>query len=317
MTITTRQDFADHCLRQLGGGVVNVELSADQIEDAIQLAIEYYHEFHFDALERDFISYKVTGTKLTVANVAGFSVGDTITTTQGAKATINSISGSIITTNYNEGTVFANTQTITNGTASTTISTVVLGDVDKRYLTMNDSVVNVLKVINYSAMASGADALFSVNFQMASPEILRMVQQGAGATGGLGYYFGMMNYLAEMEFILGKQKSFRFNRRVNQLFLDIGWSTNVKVDDFIILEVYRTFDPESYKEIYNDMWLKKYATALMKKTLGTNLKKYSGMTLPGGLTYNGQQMYDEAVSEIKELEQDLIELQPPVEFYVG
>jgi hypothetical protein len=76
-------------------------------------------------------------------------------------------------------------------------------------------------------------------------------------------------------------------------------------------------DPENYTEVYNDMWLKKYGSALMKRTWGANLKKYEGMQLPGGLTYNGQKIYDEAMTEIKDLEEELVQLQPPMDFMVG
>jgi hypothetical protein len=311
--LQSRQDLADFALRQLGGGVVNVEVSADQIEDAISSAVDYYHEFHFDALERDYISHQVTGTLLTVSSVTGYVVGDTLTTTEGGSAVINAITGNIITTEMNSGTTFAVGQTLDN---TGTITEVTLGDIDNKYLTLDESVVNVLKVINTGNSITGKDALFSVQFQFASPEIWNMVRGGAGQ-GGLSYYYGTMQYLSELEFVMSRQKTFRFNRRANKLHIDISWETQVHVGDYIIIEMYRTFDPEDYTSIYNDIWLKKYTTALIKKLLGTNLKKYGNMTLPGGLVYNGQGIYDEAVQEIDKLEQELVQLQPPLEFTIG
>jgi hypothetical protein len=300
----------------LGAGVINIEISDDQIEDAIQLAVEYYQEFHFDGIARDYYSHRITGTTVTVASAAGFAVDDNVTTSQGGIAKIIGIAGNVISLSRNEGVVWKATQTLTNGTVSSVISAVSLGDIDNRSITLDDSVINVLKIINYTTVMNSKDPLFSVQFQMGAPEILRMVQGGAG-TGGIGYYYGMMNYLAQMDFVLSKQKSFRFNRRSNLLYLDIGWESEVNIGDYMVVEMYRTLDPENYTEVYNDMWLKKYGSALMKRTWGANLKKYEGMQLPGGLTYNGQKIYDEAMTEIKDLEEELVQLQPPMDFMVG
>jgi hypothetical protein len=98
----------------------------------------------------------------------------------------------------------------------------------------------------------------------------------------------------------------------------MSWETDVAVNDFLIVECYRILDPDTYTDVYNDRILKKYATALMKKQWGTNLKKFSGVQLPGGVLLNGQIIYDEAITEIKEIEElvrNTYEL--PVDMFVG
>ena len=96
-----------------------------------------------------------------------------------------------------------------------------------------------------------------------------------------------------------------FNRRQNKLFIETDWANKFDVDDFLIVECYRILDPTTNTEVYNDLFLKKYATALIKRQWGENLKKFEGVQLPGGVTLNGKTIYDEAVDEINKIEEEM------------
>ena len=96
-----------------------------------------------------------------------------------------------------------------------------------------------------------------------------------------------------------------FNRKQNRLYLETDWATKFNVDDILIVEAYRILDPTQYTEVYNDVFLKKYATALIKRQWGENLKKFEGVQLPGGVTLNGKTIYDEAVDEINKIEEEM------------
>jgi hypothetical protein len=106
------------------------------------------------------------------------------------------------------------------------------------------------------------------------------------------------------ELLVGKQP-IRYNRHRNQLFLDMDWNT-LNVGEYIVVEAYQVVDPTEFTEVWKDRWLLKYATALIKRQWGINLKKYDGMALPGGITFSGQKMYEEAIEEIAEMERDMI-----------
>jgi hypothetical protein len=146
---------------------------------------------------------------------------------------------------------------------------------------------------------------------------IMMTELQALTKSGASMYYETMQYLGHLDFIMKKEKNYSFNRRMNKLMLEISWATDVKVGDIVAAEVYRIVDPEMYTKVYNDRWLKKYVTALIKKAWGSPLKKYNGIQTPGGLTYNGQQMFDEAVQEIKELEEEAINSSAPLDFFVG
>jgi hypothetical protein len=108
-----------------------------------------------------------------------------------------------------------------------------------------------------------------------------------------------------LEQMLVGQQPLRYNRHVNKLYIDMDWNI-INEGDFIVAEAYQVVDPNTYTDVYKDRWLLKYTTCLIKKNWGTNLKKFSGMQMPGGLTFNGQQIYDEAVQEEKELMLELV-----------
>jgi hypothetical protein len=86
----------------------------------------------------------------------------------------------------------------------------------------------------------------------------------------------------------------------------MAWGEKILKDEYIIIEGYRLLDPDTYTDVWNDRWLKKYATAMIKKQWGNNLKKFEGLQMPGGVTFNGQKIYDEAEDELKALDEDLI-----------
>ncbi len=309
MDIQSRQDLVDYSLRQLGGGVINIEITPEQLEDAVTDAIQYYQEYHYDGIERDYIKYQVKPTAVTVLDAIGFVIGDTITTTEGGSAKIYDIIGNIIYTQRNYGVVFKSGQTITNALVSTDIVSVKLEAMDLGYIDLPDNIFSVLRVVNTSGILQSQDILFNIQYQIMSNEIRNIT------AGSANYLYSTMNYLGHLDFILRKEKSFRFNRRINKIFFDSSWE--LQAGQWFVFEVYFTLDPEVYQEVYNDRWLKRYVTAKVKRLWGTNLKKYNGMTLPGGIQYNGQITYDEAMQELAELELEASGSGVPLGLFIG
>ena len=314
MSINTRQDLAEFCLRQLGGGVVNIEITDEQLEDAVELALEWYNEFHYDGVERDFLAHKITASVLTVASTTGLAVGQTLTNdTTTSYAAITALTGTTITigkiTGYQK---FAVADVLTNGVISVTLTVVALGDLDNGYVTVDDSVVGVKKILNISSTYNSSDFLFNPQYQIMMNEIYNLT-----SSGGVQYYYSVMNYMAHLDFILKKEKDFRFNRRWNRLYIDVNWGSDIKIGDIVVVEVYKALNDVEFPEILNDRWLKEYTTALVKRQWGTNLKKYKGMTLPGGLQYDGQAIYDEAISDIEKIQDQAIGSSAPLFFEVG
>ena len=120
------------------------------------------------------------------------------------------------------------------------------------------------------------------------------------------------SYLSDIDFLLTTQKQIRFNQRQDRLYMDIDWGS-VQKDDWIIMDCYRALNPADYTRVWNDSFLKKYLTQLVKRQWGQNLLKFQGVKLPGGVELNGRQIYDDAQKEldnIKEVMSNTYELPP-------
>jgi hypothetical protein len=87
----------------------------------------------------------------------------------------------------------------------------------------------------------------------------------------------------------------------------MDWSNDLTTDEWIVIECYRKLDPESYTDIYNDIYLKRYVTALFKKQWGANLSKFNGVTMIGGVSLNGGQIFQEALTDVEKLENEIRE----------
>ena len=110
----------------------------------------------------------------------------------------------------------------------------------------------------------------------------------------------------------------RYQRHMNRLFLDVDWGFDISVDEYIIMEVTKIIDPDVYTDVWNDRWLKRYATALIKKQWGENLSKFEGVQLPGGITFSGANILQEAKEEIQVLEEQMsLNYELPVDIMIG
>lgn len=313
---STRQELIDYCLRKLGHPVLEINVDDDQIEDRIDEAFSYYRDFHFDAVEKVYLKEKITASTLTITgvNAASFTNGEKITgSTSGATAIVY---GNISTSQmyvYKVSGTFTAGESITGNTSSSTatLSTIVLGNYDNQYITLSDAVISVSRVLPFSSTTRGID-LFDVRYQILLNDLYSI------QSTDIIYYSQVKTQLQLIQDILVGIKPVRFNRHQNRVFIDMNWEDDVNVGEYIIVEAMRALDPTTFTDVYNDGWLKKYATALIKQQWGTNLKKFEGVQLPGGVTLNGQKIFDEATDEIQVLKEEVQNTyQEPIDFFTG
>ena len=126
-------------------------------------------------------------------------------------------------------------------------------------------------------------------------------------------------YLSTLDILIDSDSKFaQFDKHRNRVEIHMKWDEEVSVGDFIVVEAMRIIDPETFTEVYNDYYLKKYLTALLKRQWGANLLKFEGMQMPGGVTFNGRQLFDDANEELQRLEEEVrLNWEEPVDFYTG
>jgi hypothetical protein len=312
---SSRQELIDYCLRKLGHPVLEINIDDDQIEDRIDEAFQFYREYHYDSVELVYLSEKVTASTIQISgvNAAYFTNGEKITgSTSGATATVvSNISANRMFVKNVSGTF--TTETISGGSSGTssTLSTITLGNFDNKYITLNDNITGVVRILPFSSKTRGID-LFDTRYQILLNDLYSL------QSTDIIYYSQVKTQLNLINDILVGQKPTRFNRHQNRIYIDMDWNTDVDIGDYLIIEAYRILDPSTYTDVYNDYFLKRYATALIKQQWGVNLKKFEGVQLPGGVTLNGQKIFDEATEELKDLKTEAENTyQLPVDMFVG
>jgi hypothetical protein len=178
------------------------------------------------------------------------------------------------------------------------------------YLSMPDGILSVIRIL----AVDNQKALINLQYQMFITDIMNIRQI---TTGGINGYVLTNSYLNMINDFFSFEKVIKFNKHRDQLRIDGDWST-YNVGDVMLIECYVVQDPEEFGETYNNYWLKQYVTALFKKQWGANLMKFSGVNLPGNIQVNGKEIYQDALDEVKDLEERLRhEFQEPVDFMIG
>jgi len=274
---SSRQDLIDYCLRRLGAPVLEINLADEQIDDMVDDALQYFQERHFDGVERMYLKYKITEQDLNRGKASGTSGVGIVTTTGTAN-----ISG-IGTTTFN---FYENSN----------------------FIQVPDSIIGIEKIFKFDTSSISA-GMWSIKYQLFLNDLYYF------NSVELLQYAMVKTYLEDIDFLLSTDKQIRFNKRQNRLYLDIDWNAKSK-DTFIIIDCYRILDPNDFTKVYNDSFLKKYLTALMKRQWGQNLIKFRGVKLPGGIELNGRELYQDGEKELEDIRQRMsmdYEL-PPYDF---
>ena len=245
---SSRQELIDYCLRKLGAPVIEINVDDDQISDRVDDAIQYYREYHSDAIIRHYRKHLITQQNVT-----------------------------------------------------------------DKYVDIPDALLFVSRIFPMTNNSSSSSGMWSARYQMHLNDVYDLQYAGA-----LVNYEMTRQFLEMLDMQLNGVPPVRFNRHMSRLYIDVDWGRTIMVGDYIMIDAYSSIDPDEYTKIYNDMFLKRYTTALIKKQWGANLIKFEGIMLPGGVTMNGRQIWDDANAEIDALEAEMeSKYELPVNFFVG
>jgi len=321
MAIHSREELKQYCLRALGAPVLEINVDDDQLEDRIDDALEYWRQYHSDGVEQIYMKQLITASRLnlTTATAGSFTLIETVTgSTSGATALIThegtSVSSGSTLLVYKIFGTFVAGETITTPTRSAVLGTipVVKGVYDNQFINVPDLVYGITNILPIGNTYQNSQNLFNnIQYQ------LRLNSFADLSSISMIYYTTAMSYLDMVNFELNRIPTIRFNRYQGKLFLDIDWATEIYVGQYVVAQCYRALDPTEYNKVWSEPWLKHYTTGLFKRQWGINLKKFSGMLLPGGVQIDGQGMYDESVGEIKDLEDELMNKSAPLSFFTG
>ena len=274
---SNRTEFVNYCKRQLGAPVLEINIADEQVEDVIDDAVQYFQERHFDGVAQTYLKYKITQDDIDRGRAS-------------------------METNKKQTGITTTTATADIAGTDTTFSYYE----NSNFLQIPPAVIGVTKIYHFDGTNTMTNNMFSVKYQMFLNDIYYW-----GATELLTYAM-TKTYLEDINFLLTTEKQIRFNKRMDRLYLDIDWGS-VSKDDYLVIDCFRQLDPNDYGRVWNDSFLKKYTTALLKKQWGQNLIKFQGVKLPGGVELNGREIYEDGVKEleiIREMMSNTYELPP-------
>ena len=325
MALASRIDLQDYCLRRLGHPVIEINVDDSQLSDRLDDSLQFFQEYHFDGVERTYVKHQITGStlKLTADLGGNFTKGETLTGgTSGAIAEFQKTDSTqqfLEIEQVKAGTFLASetiTGSISNSTATLGSSDFYTkGDIENGYLPVSNNIIGITRVFNFGGAATNNTKdgqLFDLMYQFRMNDLYNLM--GADMI----YYSVVQTHLSTLEQLLVGQRQIRWNRKTDRLYVDTDWDKTYNIGDYVVAEAYAILDPNTYTEVYDDMFLKKYTTALFKQQWGQNLSKFEGMVMPGGVTLNGRQIYDDATQDVDRLRERIrLEHEVPADFFVG
>ena len=193
-------------------------------------------------------------------------------------------------------------------------------EINQKYINLTDvrdSSNNSLEIIGITRVFPITDSQVTVNMFDLRYQ-LRLHELYDFTSASYVNYTMTQQHIRSLELMFSGEVPIRFQRHMQRLFIDWGWSYPNTTNTVVIAECYGSINPDVYTRVWNDRWMKEYTTALIKRTWGNNLKKFSGLMLPGGVTMNGDKIYEEAVAEIEKLEGEMQnEYGAPLEMFMN
>ena len=243
MNPTNRTEFKDYIMRRLGYPVIEINVSEDQVDDRIDEALSFWHDFHFDGTEREYFKHKLTQT-----------------------------------------------------------------DIDNGYITVPENIIGAIRLFPLQTGSSGD--MFSIQYQYMLNNMHLLT------SGTLVPYYMTMQHLSLLNEILNGLPLVRYNRHRNRLHLDIS-KEKLSVDMWIVAECHMIVDPVTFPDVWKDRWFIRYVSALVEQQMGRNLTKMNGVQLLGGVTFNGEQIFERATQEVKDIEQEMRDSATPPMDMIG
>ena len=190
--------------------------------------------------------------------------------------------------------------------------TITAGNITNEYINTDNSIISVVRVLPIPSFDSFQGGFFNEEYQLR----LNDLQNFTGS--GLIDWSMRLRSFSEVEQLFSISPQMHFNRKQDRVYIETDWAEKFTAGDILIIEAYKILDPNTWTQVWNDMFLKQYSTTLIKRQWGENLKKFQGVVLPGGITLDGKTIYDEAVEELRLIEEQVsLKYELPADGFLG
>lgn len=178
--------------------------------------------------------------------------------------------------------------------------TITAADVANQWVPIPPNVISIKRIVplidgGFGGSSSSTLAIFDPKFQFLQSDLLSF-----GASDmSLSHLTILQSYIRQMQSDMnGLSEMVQFSRHLGRLYIYVDWGDDIKEGSIIIIESTRIITEDVTGSIFNNSWVRDYTTSLVKYQWGSNLNKYQGITMVGGVTFNGEQIMNEAKEEI-------------------
>ena len=313
---TTRAQFKDYCLRKLGHPVIQINLDDDQIEDRIDEALQFFHDYHWDGVEKIYMKHQLTQADI---DRKWIYCPDAVIFVTGVMPFDQSASSvNMFDLRYqlrlHDLYDFTSVSYVSYEITMQHIRSLNLIFSGTPQFRFNRKQNKLFLDINWDDMQVGEYVVVEC-YRKLDPSSITLSGTISGTTSSntlTGYGTTFDQEVLENDFITlgdGQSVQIKFINSPTQINIVGNLTANV---------ANVTMEKPGVTDVWDDRLLKKYSTALLKKQWGENLKKFGGIQMPGGVTLNGKEIWDEAVEEIKEIEEDMFNFNSlPSEIFTG
>ena len=290
----SRNTLKEYCLRNLGKPVIDINVDDDQVEDRIDEALQYFSQYHYNGVERMYLKYKVTQADVDriTSNIADVNVKE-----RGSIEENIELEDGTPETDRGDTTGDLLLETGHKLLTETSIVATSVVTEAQNYIVIPDAIVSIINIFPFTDRNNMN--IFDVRYQ------LRLNDLYDFSSTSIVHFEMTMKHLDFLDHILVGEKPIRFNTISNRLYIDMDWQEDIDADEYLIIECYRQIDPTQHTRMFDDMYLKRYATALIKRQWGQNLSKFNGTAMLGGVTLNGPELFSTAIQEQQKLEEEI------------
>jgi len=314
--IQTRTQFKNYCLRRLGFPVIQINVDDDQVEDRIDDALAFFNDYHWDGVDKIYMKHRITEED---RKRRWIYAPDAVTFVTGVLPFDDSNSSiNMFDLRYqlrlHDLYDFTSVSYVSYEITMQHIRSLQLLFSGTPQFRFNRHQNKLFLDIDWERNMRVGEYVIVECYRKLVPDTITLTGTVTGNTTSntlTGYGTTFDQDLLENDFI-------NVGTELKQIRV-ISSPTEIQMVDPLNAPVNNVaVTVNGISDVWDDRFLKKYGTALIKRQWGENMKKFGGIQMPGGVTLNGKEIYDEAVEEIAKIEEDTFNFNSlPSEIFTG
>jgi len=300
---STRQEFKDYCLRRLGFPVIQINVADDQVDDRIDDALQFFHDYHFEGCEKMYMKHRFTQEDIDrrwiyCPDPVLFVIGVLPFDDSNSSVNMFDLRYQLRLHDLYDFTSVSYVSYEITMQHIRTLNLLFSGTPQFRF---NRHHNKLFLDIDWDRDATVGEYVVVECYRKLSPESITLTgtvsaTNTANTLTGTGTKFDQEILDGDVITISGTE--LQVNHILSPTEIQLVKTPTANITNGSIVKAGMT-------DVWDDRFLKRYATALIKYQWGSNLSKFAGVQMPGGVTLDGPRIMEEAQREIDKIEEEM------------